>query len=135
MTTKKARKIRVLVAKIGLDGHNRGAQVVAHAFRDAGMEVIYTGLHQTSEQVVKTAIEEDVDVVGISTLTAAHGTILPEVCRLLKEKGAGDKLVVAGGIIPADDIPALKQAGVAEVFRAHVKLPEIVEYVKTHARR
>ena len=103
--------IRVLVAKPGLDGHDRGAKVIAQALRDAGMEVVYTGLRQTPEQIVSAAVQEDVNVVGMSILSGAHGTLFPEVVNLLKEKGAGDILVVGGGIIPDEDIPALKQHG------------------------
>ena len=108
--------IRVLVAKPGLDGHDRGAKVIARAFRDAGMEVIYTGLRQTPEQIVATAIQEDVEVVAMSILSGAHNHLFPKVVSMLKEKGADDMLVVGGGVIPDDDIPALKEAGVAEIF-------------------
>ena len=118
------RKIRVLVAKPGLDGHDRGAKVVASAFRDAGMEVVYTGLHQTPEMIV------EVDVVGLSILSGAHMVIFPKILDLLKEKGAGDKLVVAGGIIPEDDSGALREIGVAEVFGPGTRTSDIVEYVK-----
>jgi methylmalonyl-CoA mutase C-terminal domain/subunit len=125
-----ARKIRVLVAKPGLDGHDRGAKVVASALRDAGMEVIYTGLHQTPEMIVEAAIQEDVDVVGLSLLSGAHMTLFPRVVGLLKEQGAGDKLVVAGGIIPEEDCARLKEAGVAEVFGPGTPTPRIVEYIQ-----
>lgn len=124
------RKIRVLVAKPGLDGHDRGAKVVASAFRDAGMEVVYTGLHQTPEMIVEAAIQEDVDVVGLSILSGAHMVIFPKILDLLKEKGAGDKLVVAGGIIPEDDSGALREIGIAEVFGPGTRTSDIVEYVK-----
>ncbi|OTA41647.1 MAG: methylmalonyl-CoA mutase, partial [Symbiobacterium thermophilum] len=110
------RKIRVLVAKPGLDGHDRGAKVVARAFRDAGFEVIYTGLRQTPEQIAEAALQEDVDVVALSILSGAHNTLLPRTVEALRARGLSDVLVVAGGIIPADDIPALKAAGIAEVF-------------------
>jgi len=125
-----ARKIRVLVAKPGLDGHDRGAKVVASALRDAGMEVIYTGLHQTPEMIVEAAIQEDVDVVGLSLLSGAHMTLFPRVVGLLKDQGAADKLVVAGGIIPEEDHAPLKDAGVAEVFGPGTPTSRIVEYIQ-----
>lgn len=124
------RKIRVLIAKPGLDGHDRGAKVVASALRDAGMEVIYTGLHQTPEMIVEAAVQEDVDVVGLSILSGAHMTLFPKVVELLKEKGAGDMLVVGGGIIPEDDARELKRMGLAEVFTPGTPTTEIVEYIK-----
>jgi methylmalonyl-CoA mutase C-terminal domain/subunit len=124
------RKIRVLVAKPGLDGHDRGAKVVASAFRDAGMEVVYTGLHQTPEMIVEAAIQEDVDVVGLSILSGAHMVLFPRIIDMLKERGAADRLVVAGGIIPQDDIEELKKAGIAEVFGPGTPTTDIVEYVK-----
>src|SRR5579884_2376289 len=114
--TERTTPIRVLVAKPGLDGHDRGAKVIARALRDAGMEVIYTGLRQTPEMVVDAAIQEDVDVVGLSILSGAHNTIVPRIIALLRERGAGDMLVVVGGIIPEQDVPALKAVGVAGVF-------------------
>src|SRR5215212_1483343 len=110
------KKIRVLIAKPGLDGHDRGAKVIARALRDAGFEVIYTGLHQTPEMVVDAALQEDVDCVSLSILSGAHNHLFPEVIRLLKEKGMGDVTVIGGGIIPQEDIPPLKQAGVKEIF-------------------
>ncbi len=122
------KKIRVLIAKPGLDGHDRGAKVVARALRDAGMEVIYTGLHQTPEQIVEAAIQEDVDVVGLSCLSGAHMTLFPRVVQLLKEKGAGDILVTAGGIIPDEDVPRLKEAGIAETFGPGTSLEKIIEF-------
>jgi methylmalonyl-CoA mutase C-terminal domain/subunit len=125
-----ARKTRVLVAKPGLDGHDRGAKVVASAFRDAGMEVIYTGLHQTPEMIVEAAIQEDVDVVGLSILSGAHLTLCPRVVSLLKERGAGDKLVMAGGIIPPEDYAVLKNAGVAAIFGPGTPTTEIIDYVR-----
>lgn len=128
-----ARKIRILVAKPGLDGHDRGAKVVASALRDAGMEVIYTGLHQTPEMIVEAAIQEDVDVVGLSLLSGAHMTLFPRVVGLLKEQGAGDKLVVAGGIIPEEDHAPLKEAGVAEVFGPGTPTSRIVEFIRQAA--
>src|SRR5215468_5943337 len=132
MTT---RKIRVLVAKPGLDGHDRGAKVVARALRDAGMEVIYTGLRQTPEQIVTAALQEDVDAVGISILSGAHNTILPRICQLLRASGMGDVLVTVGGIIPNEDIPGLKQAGVAEVFQPGASTKDIVEFIRSRVAR
>lgn len=125
-----ARKTRVLVAKPGLDGHDRGAKVVASAFRDAGMEVIYTGLHQTPEMIVEAAIQEDVDVVGLSILSGAHLTLCPRIVSLLRERGGGDKLVVTGGIIPPEDYAALKEAGIAEIFGPGTPTTDIIEYVR-----
>jgi methylmalonyl-CoA mutase C-terminal domain/subunit len=125
------RKIRVLVAKPGLDGHDRGAKVVASALRDAGMEVVYTGLHQTPEMIVEAAIQEDVDVVGLSILSGAHMVLFPKIVKLLEEQGAGDKLVVGGGIIPEDDIKELTKAGITKVFTPGSTTTEIVEYIKT----
>ena len=125
------RKIRVLVAKPGLDGHDRGAKVVASALRDAGMEVVYTGLHQTPEMIVEAAIQEDVDVVGLSILSGAHMVLFPKIVKLLKEQGADDKLLVGGGIIPEDDIQELIKAGVTKVFTPGTTTTEIVEYIKT----
>ena len=124
------KRIRVLVAKPGLDGHDRGAKVIAQALRDGGMEVVYTGLRQTPEQIVSAALQEDVDVVGMSILSGAHATLFPEVVNLLREKGAGDVLVVGGGIIPDEDIPALKAAGVAEIFGPGTPLANVVNYIK-----
>ena len=126
-----AKKVRILVAKPGLDGHDRGAKVVARAFRDAGFEVIYTGLRQTAEQIVSAAVQEDVDVVAMSLLSGAHGTLMPRVIEMLKEQGAGDKLVIGGGVIPEDDIPALKEAGVAAVFTPGTPLKDIIEFVNS----
>jgi methylmalonyl-CoA mutase C-terminal domain/subunit len=124
------KKIRVLVAKPGLDGHDRGAKVVASALRDAGMEVVYTGLHQTPEMIVEAAIQEDVDVVGLSILSGAHMVLFPKIISLLKERGAGDKLVVGGGIIPEDDMEELKKRGIAEIFGPGTPTDEIVDYIK-----
>ena len=126
----KKEKLRVLVAKPGLDGHDRGAKVVARALRDAGFEVIYTGLHQTPEMIVETAIQEDVDVVGLSILSGAHMTIFPRVLNLLKEKGAGDILLIGGGIIPKDDMQDLYKQGVGKLFGPGTPTSEIVEYLK-----
>ena len=123
-------RIRVVVAKPGLDGHDRGAKVVARALRDAGMEVIYTGLHQTPEQIVETAIQEDADAVGISILSGAHMTLVPRIVDGLRENGAGDVLVVVGGTIPADDVDALKRLGVAAVFTPGSPTSEIVDFLK-----
>ena len=126
-------KIRVVVAKPGLDGHDRGAKIIARALRDAGMEVIYTGLHQTPEQIAATAIQEDADAVGLSILSGAHMTLVPRVVDLLKEQGAEDVLVVVGGTIPNDDIPELKEGGVDEVFTPGSSTQEIVDYIRSHA--
>ena len=128
-------RIRVVVAKPGLDGHDRGAKIVARALRDAGMEVIYTGLRQTPEQIATAALQEDVDAVGISILSGAHNTILPRICELLRQQDMQDVLVVAGGIIPDEDITALKRAGVAEVFQPGASTQEIVEFIRSHARK
>ncbi len=131
------RKIRVIVAKPGLDGHDRGAKVVARALRDAGMEVIYTGLRQTPEQIVATAIQEDVDAVGLSILSGAHEHYFREVIELLKSKGAEDIIVFGGGVIPEDDVPSLKAMGVKAVFGPGTSTSEIVEWLKNavHERR
>jgi methylmalonyl-CoA mutase C-terminal domain/subunit len=129
------KKIRVLVAKPGLDGHDRGAKIVARALRDAGMEVIYSGLHQTAEMIVETAVQEDVDVIGLSLLSGAHMTLFRDVTKLLKEKGMGDVLVVGGGIIPEEDVPALKKAGIAGVFGPGTTCEEIVEFIKKNVKK
>ena len=125
-----ARTIRVVVAKVGLDGHDRGAKIIARALRDAGMEVIYTGLHQTPEQVVETAIQEDADAIGVSILSGAHMTLIPRIIELLKENEAEDILVFCGGTIPKDDIPKLKEAGVGEIFTPGTPTKKAVEYVQ-----
>ena len=125
-----ARKIRVVVAKPGLDGHDRGAKIIARALRDAGMEVIYTGLHQTPEQIAETVIQEDADAVGLSILSGAHMTLVPRVVELLREQGVDDVVITVGGTIPADDIPELKKLGVAEVFTPGSGTDEIVEYIR-----
>ncbi|WP_020135717.1 cobalamin B12-binding domain-containing protein [Streptomyces sp. 351MFTsu5.1] len=127
--------IRVVVAKPGLDGHDRGAKVIARALRDAGMEVIYTGLHQTPEQIVATAIQEDADAIGLSILSGAHNTLFAAVIDLLKEREAEDILVFGGGIIPEADIPALKQKGVAEIFTPGATTQAIVDWVRDNVRR
>lgn len=126
------RTLRVLVGKPGLDGHDRGAKIVARAFRDAGFEVIYTGLHQTPEQIVSAAIQEDVDCVGLSILSGAHNTLLPRVTQLLKEKDASDIKVFGGGVIPEDDIPGLKAAGILEVFTPGTSTDDIVKWVQVN---
>ncbi|HKI79666.1 MAG TPA: cobalamin B12-binding domain-containing protein [Ignavibacteriaceae bacterium] len=123
-------KIRVLVAKAGLDGHDRGAKVIAAALRDAGMEVIYTGLRQTPEMIVEAAIQEDVDVIGISILSGAHMTILPKILNLMKEKGLDDVLLTGGGIIPQEDINELKKVGVGELFTPGAHTTAIADYIK-----
>ena len=123
-------RIRVIVAKPGLDGHDRGAKVVARALRDAGMEVVYTGLHQTPEQIVEAAVQEDVDAVGLSILSGAHMALFPRVIELLKERGAGDVVVFGGGIIPAGDIPELAALGVAKIFTPGATTQDIVAWVR-----
>ena len=128
-----ARKIRVVVAKPGLDGHDRGAKIIARALRDAGMEVIYTGLHQTPEQIAETVIQEDADAVGLSILSGAHMTLVPKVVELLQAQGVDDVLVTVGGTIPADDIPELKSLGVAEVFTPGAGTDDIVEFIQDRA--
>jgi methylmalonyl-CoA mutase, C-terminal domain len=125
------RKIRVVIAKPGLDGHDRGAKIIARALRDAGMEVIYTGLHQTPEQIVETAIQEDADAVGISILSGAHMTLVPRILDGLKTNGAEDVVVVVGGTIPKEDSEALKQQGVAEIFTPGAPTSEIVDFIRT----
>lgn len=125
------RKIRVLIAKPGLDGHDRGAKVIALALRDAGMEVIYTGLHQVPEQIVKTAIEEDVDVIGLSILSGAHMTIFSDVIRLMKEKKCEDIILIGGGIIPDDDIKILYDMGVKKIYKPGTNTSEIIEDIKS----
>ena len=127
--------IRVLVAKPGLDGHDRGAKVVAKALRDAGMEVIYTGLRQTPEQIVETAIQEDVDLIGLSCLSGAHMTLFPRVMELLRAKGVKDILVTGGGIIPVEDVPRLKKAGIAEVFGPGTTSDEIISFIKKNVKQ
>jgi len=129
------RRIRVLIAKPGLNSHDRGAKVVARALRDAGMEVIYTGLRQTPEQIVETALQEDVDVIGLSILSGAHLALFPRIMELLKEKGMDDVLVVAGGIIPEEDIPLLKKIGIAEVFGPGTPTDEIVKFIREHVKK
>jgi methylmalonyl-CoA mutase C-terminal domain/subunit len=128
-------KIRVVVAKPGLDGHDRGAKIIARALRDAGMEVIYTGLHQTPEQIVATVIQEDADAVGLSILSGAHMTLVPRIVELLREQGVDDVLLTVGGTIPADDIPELKRLGVAEVFTPGASTQDIIDFIQDAVRR
>lgn len=132
--TEAEQKIRVLIAKPGLDGHDRGAKVVARALRDAGFEVIYTGLRQTPEQVAETALQEDVNVVGLSILSGAHMRLFPEIMKLLKERGMKDILVIAGGIIPEDDIKPLKKLGINAIFGPGTPTTEIVEYIRSNTK-
>ena len=129
------RRIRVLVAKPGLDGHDRGAKIIARALRDAGMEVIYTGLRQTPEQIVSAALQEDTDAIGISILSGAHNTIVPRIRELMREENLDDVLLLVGGIIPDEDIPALKELGVSEVFQPGASTQEIVEFIRAHIRK
>ncbi|HEY3314736.1 MAG TPA: cobalamin B12-binding domain-containing protein [Bacillota bacterium] len=129
------RKVRVLVGKPGLDGHDRGAKVVARAYRDAGMEVIYTGLHQTPEQIVEAALQEDVDVVALSILSGAHNTLVPKVVDLLRRRGMDDVLVLVGGIIPEEDVPGLTAAGVAGCFGPGTRTDDIITFTRTKVRR
>ena len=126
--------VRVVVAKPGLDGHDRGAKIIARALRDAGMEVIYTGLHQTPEQIAETVIQEDAHAVGLSILSGAHMTLVPRVVKLLEEKQAGDVIVIVGGTIPSDDIPELKKLGIAEVFTPGASTQDIIEFVEGAVR-
>ena len=128
------KKIRVLVAKPGLDGHDRGAKVVARALRDAGFEVVYTGLRQTPEQIAEAALQEDVNVVAMSILSGAHGHLFPKVVNLVREKGMDDVLIIGGGVIPDSDIPALKEAGIAEVFTPGTPTTDVVKFIKEHVK-
>lgn len=125
-------RVRLLVGKVGLDGHDRGAKIIARAFRDAGFEVVYTGLHQTPETVVSTAIQEDVDAVALSILSGAHNYLFPRVIELLRERGAGDIAVFGGGIVPEEDIPGLKSAGVLEIFTPGASTEDVVRWVREH---
>ena len=127
--------IRVLVAKPGLDGHDRGAKVIARALRDAGMEVIYTGLRQTPEQIVEAALQEDVDIVGLSCLSGAHNHLFPRVVELLKEKDAADILVFGGGVIPDDDIPGLKAKGILEIFTPGTSTVDVIEFIRANVKQ
>jgi len=133
MSADREKRIRVVVAKPGLDGHDRGAKVIARALRDAGMEVIYTGLRQTPEQIAITALQEDADVIGLSILSGAHTTIVPQLMALLKERRMNNVLVVIGGIIPDADVAEMKSLGVAEVFQPGVTLESIVQFIRSHA--
>jgi methylmalonyl-CoA mutase C-terminal domain/subunit len=128
-------KIRVLVAKPGLDGHDRGAKIICRALRDAGMEVIYTGLRRTPEEIVNAAIQEDVDVIGLSILSGAHNVLFPRIISLLKKKGAMDILLIAGGIIPEKDIPRMKKIGIAQIFLPGSSTQDIVRWIEDHAQR
>jgi methylmalonyl-CoA mutase C-terminal domain/subunit len=134
MASSSEKKIRVVVAKPGLDGHDRGAKIIARALRDAGMEVIYTGLHQTPEQIVETVIQEDADAVGLSILSGAHMTLVPRVMQLLKEQGADDVVVTLGGTIPSDDVKELKELGVAEVFTPGASTQQAVDFIRSAVR-
>ena len=129
------RKIRVLVAKPGLDGHDRGAKVIARALRDAGMEVVYTGLRQTPEQIVQAAIQEDADVIALSILSGAHNHLFPRVMELLAQKGVDDVLVIGGGVIPEDDIPLLKKAGIAEIFGPGTPTKATIDFIRANLKR
>ncbi len=128
------RKIRVLVAKPGLDGHDRGAKIIARALRDAGMEVIYTGLRQTPEMIAAAALQEDVDAVGISILSGAHNTLCPRIINLLRENGMDDTLILVGGIVPQEDVPKLKELGVSEVFLPGTSTEDIVKFINENVR-
>ena len=134
MTASPPRKIRVVVAKPGLDGHDRGAKIIARALRDAGMEVIYTGLHQTPEQIVETVIQEDADAVGLSILSGAHMTLVPRIIELMAAQGVDDVVVTVGGTIPADDIAELKRLGVAEVFTPGAAGQDVIEFIRSSVR-
>ena len=129
-----SRKIRVLVAKPGLDGHDRGAKVIARALRDAGMEVIYTGLRQTPEMIATAALQEDVDAVGVSILSGAHNTLCPRIISLLREQGMNDCLVIVGGIVPEDDIPRLKEQGVSAIFLPGTSTQDIVKFIRENVK-
>jgi methylmalonyl-CoA mutase, C-terminal domain len=128
------RPLKVLIAKPGLDGHDRGAKVLARGLRDEGFEVVYTGLRQTPEMIVTAALQEDVDVVGLSILSGAHMTLVPKTCRQLRERGLDDVLVTVGGIIPDDDVPLLKEAGVAEVFGPGTTIRGVADFIRAHAK-
>lgn len=128
----KKRKLRLMVAKPGLDGHDRGARIIARAFRDAGYEVVYTGLHQTPEEIVQAAIQEDVDMIGLSSLAGAHGYLFPRVVELLKENNAADIAVCGGGIVPEEDIPRMKEQGIRAIFTPGTPLTEIVQWVEAN---
>ncbi|HWP49612.1 MAG TPA: cobalamin B12-binding domain-containing protein [Candidatus Limnocylindrales bacterium] len=135
MAEEKQKKIRVLIAKPGLDGHDRGAKIIARALRDAGMEVIYTGLHQTPEQVVATALQEDVDAIGLSILSGAHNYLFPRVLELMKEKGLEDVMLFGGGIIPDEDIAKLKAMGVKEIFTPGTSTEEVIKFLRENIKK
>lgn len=135
MSSPESRRIRVLVAKVGLDGHDRGAKVIAAALRDAGMEVIYSGLHQTPEAIVSAALQEDVDVIGVSILSGAHMTILPRILEHMKENGLGDVLLTGGGIIPDEDAEELRKAGVGTLFGPGTNTQQIIDYIRKEVTR
>lgn len=135
MHAQESRKIRVIIAKPGLDGHDRGARVIARSLRDAGMEVVYTGLRQTPEQIVAAALQEDADVIGLSILSGAHNHICPRLMQLLKEKGLDDVLVVVGGIVPDSDVPMLNKIGVRGVFQPGTPMQTISEFIESHCRQ
>ena len=130
-----SKPIRVLIAKPGLDGHDRGAKLIARALRDAGMEVIYTGLRQTPEQIVAAAVQEDVDVVGMSILSGAHNHLFPRVVELLMEQGVDDVLIIGGGVIPDEDIPLLKESGIAEIFTPGTTTTQMIDYIRNNIKR
>ncbi len=132
MAEPRNQRLRIIIAKPGLDGHDRGAKVIARALRDAGMEVVYTGLHQTPEQIVQTAIQEDADAVGLSILSGAHMTLFTRTLELMKERGADDIVVFGGGIVPDEDIPVLENAGVAKIFTPGTPIDAVVDWVRTH---
>ncbi len=129
------KKIRVLIAKPGLDGHDRGAKIVARALRDAGMEVIYSGLHQTADMIVEAALQEDVDVIGLSLLSGAHMTLFVDVAKQLRQKGMGDVLILGGGIIPEEDVPKLKKEGIAAIFGPGTHCEDIVNYIQKNVKK
>ncbi|MEW6530438.1 MAG: cobalamin B12-binding domain-containing protein [Thermodesulfobacteriota bacterium] len=129
------KRIRVIVAKPGLDGHDRGAKVVARALRDAGMEVIYTGLRQTPEAIFQTAVQEDADVVCLSSLSGAHDYLFPRVAKLFKDNGISDVLILGGGIVPDEDVPAMKESGIEEIFGPGTRTEDIVAYIRTHLKK
>lgn len=130
-----SKPIRVLIAKPGLDGHDRGAKLIARALRDAGMEVIYTGLRQTPEQIVAAAVQEDVDVIGVSILSGAHNHLFPKIVELLREQGVNDVLIIAGGVIPDEDIPGLKEAGIDEIFTPGTTTTSTIEFIRNNVKR
>jgi methylmalonyl-CoA mutase C-terminal domain/subunit len=134
MASSQQKKIRVVVAKPGLDGHDRGAKIIARALRDAGMEVIYTGLHQTPDQIVETVIQEDADAVGLSILSGAHMTLVPRILELLRERGVDDVVITVGGTIPSDEVKTLKELGVAEVFTPGASTQQVTDFIRSAVR-